>query len=189
MGVQEMPSGHNADALWTKPKFGSLESEEKWKKRCKTVREKQKVRIAVAPECSVETVRGVSRKAGEELSQAECGGRANLEQLEKVGVVIHLSESEFLIATGEARHVIGRKAIIGTKKIHDVGEVVQASDFDKADEPSFSFTTSEGFHKTAKAIKHPSGEETLQRLVKRGFIREVKRAAAVRKAIAEAKGE
>jgi hypothetical protein len=189
MGIKETPSGHNADALFSKPRFGSTDTEEAWKKKCKAAREKQKVRIAVSPECSVETVRGVSRKASEELSQAECGGRANLEQLEKVGVVICLTESEFLINTGQAKHVIGRKAIIGAKKIHDVGEVVQASDFDKPDEPSFSFTTSEGFHKEAKAIKHPSGEETLRRLVKAGWIEELKTRAKVQAAIKAARGE
>jgi hypothetical protein len=188
MGIKETPSGHNADALFSKPRFGSTDTEEAWKKKCKSVREKQKVRIAVAPECAVETVRGVTRKDGEELTAPELGGLVNLEQLERVGAVIHLTESEFLISTGQARHVIGRKAIIGSKKIHDVGEVVQASDFDKPDEPSFSFTTSEGFHKTAKAIKHPSGEETLRRLVKAGFIKELKTRAKVQAAIKAARG-
>ena len=189
MGIKETPSGHNRDALFTKPRFGSIEAEQAWKKKRKAAREKQKVRIAVAPECSVETVRGVSRKASEELSRAECGGPVNLEQLEKVGVVIHLTESEFKINNGTARHVIGSKAIIGARKIHDVGEVVEASDFDKADEPGFQYTNSQGHHVTAESVKHPAGEETLRRLVKAGFIKELKRRSAVQKAIKEARGD
>ena len=189
MGVLEAPTGQSRDVLFSKPKFGSLESDQAWKKKCKSVRPKQTEKIAVSPECSVTTIGGVVRRAGEELTQAEVGGPVNLDQLAKIGVVIHLTESEFLINTGQAKHVIGRKAIIGAKKIHDVGEVVQPSDFDRPDEPSFSFTNAQGHHKTAEAIKHPSGEETLQRLVKAGWIKELKRTAAVRKAIAEAKGE
>jgi hypothetical protein len=189
MGISEAPSGHNRDALFTKPRFGSTDTEDAWKKKCKAARVKQKVRIAVAPDCFVETVGGVKRCATEELTQAEVGGRVNLEQLEKVGVVICLSESEFKINNGTARHVIGRKAIIGSKKIHDVGEVVEASDFDRADDPAFSYTNTQGHHKEAEAVTYPSGEETLRRLVKNGFVQEMKTRAAVQKAIKAARGE
>ena len=187
--IKEIPSAHTHDALFSKPKFGSKESEQKWKAKRKTARERQKVRIAVSPECSVETVRGVSRKAGEELSQAEVGGLGNLTQLEKVGVVIHLSDSEFKINNGEARHVIGKKAIIGTKKILDVGEVVSAEDFAKADEPSFQYTNSAGHHVTTNPVKYESGEEVLRRLVKSGLIEERRTRAKVQAAIKAARGE
>jgi hypothetical protein len=189
MGVLEAPSGHNRDVLFNKPRQGSEDGVEAAKKKNEAAHKTRKERISVADGCSVTTIAGVVRRSGEELTQAEVGGPVNLDQLAKIGVVIHLTESEFLINTGQARHVIGRKAIIGAKKIHDVGEVVQASDFDKPDEPSFSFTTSEGHHKTAEAIKHPSGEETLRRLVKAGWIEERKTRAKVQAAIKAARGE
>jgi hypothetical protein len=188
MGIKEAPSGHNADALFTKPRFGSLETEQVWKKKCKSVREKQKERIAVSPECSVTTIGGVVRRAAEELTVQDVGGLMNLERLEKVGVVIHLSEHEWKINNGQARHVV-LKAHTSPSGIKDVGDVVEASEYDKADEPSFQYTNSQGHHITAPLVKHPSGEETLLRLVKAGLIEERKRTAAVRKAIKEARGE
>ena len=188
MGVKEIPSGHNRDVLHSKPRFGSPETEQAWKKKCKVAGNKQTVRIAVAPECSVETVRGVTRKAGEELTPQECGGPVNLEQLERVGVVIHLSEHEWKINNGKARHVV-TKAHTSPSGIKDVGDVVEAREYDKDDEPSFQYTNSAGHHVTADPVKHPSGEETLRRLVKAGLIEERKTRAKVQAAIKAARGE
>jgi hypothetical protein len=188
MGVKEIPSGHSQDALFNKPKFGSLEREQEWKKKCKAAREKQKVRIAVAPECAVETVRGVSRKAGEELTVQDCGGLGNAEQLARVGSVIHLSEHELKINTGAARHVVLR-AHTSPSGIKDVGDVVESSEYDKADEPSFQYTNAQGHHITTDPVKYESGEEMLRRLVKSGLIEERKTRAKVQAAIKAARGE
>ena len=188
MGIRETPSGHNADALFTKPRFGSKDAEHAWKKKCKAAREKQKVRIAVAPECVVETVRGVKRCAREELTVQDCGGRGNLEQLAKIGVVIRLSEHELKINTGTARNVVLR-AHTSPTGIKDVGDVVEAREYDKDDEPAFTYTNSAGHHVTTDPVKHPSGEETLRRLVKAGLIEERKTRAKVQKAIKAARGE
>jgi hypothetical protein len=188
MGVKEIPSGHNRDALFNKPRFGSPETEQEWKKKCKAVREKQKVRIAVAPECVVETVRGVKRCASEELTPQECGGPVNLEQLTKVGAVIYLTAHELKINTGQARHVVLR-AHTSPTGIKDVGDVVEAPEYDKADEPSFQYTNAQGHHVTTDPVKYESGEEVLRRLVKSGLIEERKTRAKVQAAIKAARGE
>ena len=188
MGIRETPSGHNADALFTKPRFGSPESEEKWKKKCKAARLKQMWLIAVAPECVVETVRGVKRCASEELSQADCGGLGNLEQLAKIGVVIYLTAHELKINTGQARNVVLR-AHTSPTGIKDVGDVVESSEYDKADEPSFQYTNAQGHHVTTNPVKYESGEEVLRRLVKAGLIEERKTRAKVQAAIKAARGE
>jgi hypothetical protein len=188
MGVLEAPTGQSRDVLFNKPKFGSLEREQEWKKKCKSVRAKQTEKIAVSLECSVTTIGGVVRRAGEELTVQDCGGLGNVEQLAKVGVVIHLSEHELKINTGIARHVVTR-AHTSPSGIKDVGDVVEASEYDKADEPSFSYTNAVGHHITTDPVKYESGEEMLRRLVKAGLIEERKTRAKVQAAIRAAKGE
>jgi hypothetical protein len=188
MGVLEAPTGQSRDVLFNKPKFGSPESEQAWKKKCKSVRAKQTEKIAVSPECSVTTIGGVVRRPGEGLTVQDCGGLGNVEQLAKIGPVIHLSEHEVKINTGQARHVV-LKAHTSPTGIKDVGDVVEAPEYDKADEPAFTYTNAQGHHKAAEAIKHPPGEETLRRLVKAGLIEERKTRAKVQAAIKAARGE
>jgi hypothetical protein len=188
MGVLEAPTGQSRDVLFNKPRFGSTETEEAWKKACKSVREKQKARIGVSPECSVTTIGGVVRGGREELTAQEVGGLVNLDQLAKIGVVIHLSEHEWKINNGAARHVVLR-AHTSPSGIKDVGDVVEASEYDKANEPAFSFTTSQGHHKEAAAVTYPSGEEKLRELVKKGLVEERKTRAKVQAAIKAARGE
>jgi len=155
---------------------------------CDKARKSQKYWIAVAPKCTVTTIGDVVRHGDEELTLAEIGGRGNLDQLERIGVVIHLSESEFKVNNGLAKHVVTR-SVTYAGKIHAPGDVVEPEDFVKADEPEFQYTDRNGAHRVSPSRTHPSGEEKLRELVKRGFIEERKRVAAVQKAIKEARGE
>jgi hypothetical protein len=190
MGIKERPSGHSADAVFTKPRFGSPDAVEAWEKKCKANRERQKVAIAVSPGCSVETVGGVSRKAGEEVTVQELGGPVNLDQLAKIGVVLHLNEHELKINTGVARHVVLQSHTMPGRRIADVGDVVEASDYHIDDEPERTYADPvTGRITTRPAVEYPSGEEKLRELVKRGFIEERKTRAKVQAAIKAARGE
>ena len=93
MGIRDI-SPQDFTAPYKRPRFGSVEAEEAWKKRQADRRAVQKLIAEVAEACSIETVRGTTLRDGEEVTPADVGGQVNLDRLARIGAVNQVSENQ-----------------------------------------------------------------------------------------------
>lgn len=175
-------------ARYTLPRHGDADGQEAWRERCKKDRESQTVKAAVSRGCSVDTITGVKLREHQEVKAADVGGGTNLESLRNVGAVQLLTENELGVNTGKFGH-IATKAFTAAGRVFDVNEGIEASQLDVPGTDGFQTVGPNGKLVSHEGRPAVDGEEKLRELVKRGFIEERKRRAAVKAAIRKATGK
>ena len=180
-------------ARYTLPRHGDADGQEAWRERCKKDRESQTVKAAVSRGCSVDTITGVKLREHQEVKASDVGGGTNLESLRNVGAVQLLTENELGVNTGKFGHIAAVAFTYPSGnhggKVYDVGEGIEASQLDVPGTDGFQTVGPNGKLVAHEGRPAVDGEEKLRELVRRGFIREQKRRAAVKAAIRKATGK
>lgn len=158
------------------PMFGDQDSAEDYRRKVDAAREKQSVKWAVAPLCTVTTPLGVLHE-GDPIEPKHCYGRRSiLRELAQRGVVIELTDEELVrrVEWTEATHLVNLPggALITVNRgsvVH--GGPIRAKDFARPAEEAYDRVNPNSGRVThVEAKPEDDGTRTFNSLIEKGFI-------------------